>query len=178
MLKQIDSSTTKRICLLSRTDTELDNAKEKLSKADSSSSDTDEDTPHKRKKPITHADKPSEEVGSFSSRFPFKPLINSHPHSFTGRGAHGGEAGGSQCQSEASVSYRLSALHYDTIRASAALGHRWTRSGHRLVSLDHRPPAAGVPNGKSSTHAIYLHIYAFLILATLSPTASRTGAEI
>ncbi|KAL7745609.1 hypothetical protein ACLKA6_009831 [Drosophila palustris] len=42
--------------------TELSDAKEKLSKADSSSSDTDEDTPHKRKKPITHADKPSEEV--------------------------------------------------------------------------------------------------------------------
>ncbi|XP_030246096.1 nuclear cap-binding protein subunit 1-like [Drosophila navojoa] len=42
--------------------TELSEAKEKLSKADSSSSDTDEDTPHKRKKPITHADKPSEEV--------------------------------------------------------------------------------------------------------------------
>lgn len=43
-------------------DTELSDAKDKLSKADSSSSDTDEDTPHKRKKPITHADKPSEEV--------------------------------------------------------------------------------------------------------------------
>lgn len=41
---------------------ELADAKDKLSKADSSSSDSDEDTPHKRKKPITHADKPSEEV--------------------------------------------------------------------------------------------------------------------
>lgn len=56
-------------CLLTYfTDSELVDAKDKLSKADSSSSDTDEDTPHKRKKPITHADKPSEEVSFGSSR--------------------------------------------------------------------------------------------------------------
>lgn len=48
--------------MLSIAGSELADAKDKLSKADSSSSDSDEDTPHKRKKPITHADKPSEEV--------------------------------------------------------------------------------------------------------------------
>lgn len=48
--------------MVSNAGSELADAKDKLSKADSSSSDSDEDTPHKRKKPITHADKPSEEV--------------------------------------------------------------------------------------------------------------------
>lgn len=48
--------------MISIAGSELADAKDKLSKADSSSSDSDEDTPHKRKKPITHADKPSEEV--------------------------------------------------------------------------------------------------------------------
>ncbi|XP_017038914.1 nuclear cap-binding protein subunit 1 [Drosophila ficusphila] len=41
---------------------ELSEAKDKLAKADSSSSDSEDDSSHKRKKPITHADKPSEEV--------------------------------------------------------------------------------------------------------------------
>jgi len=42
----------------------LSEAKDKLAKADSSSSDSEDDASHKRKKPITHADKPSEEVRS------------------------------------------------------------------------------------------------------------------
>ncbi|XP_037931120.1 nuclear cap-binding protein subunit 1 [Teleopsis dalmanni] len=42
--------------------TELNDAKEKLSKADSSSSDSEDENAIKRKKPITHADKPTEEA--------------------------------------------------------------------------------------------------------------------
>lgn len=44
------------------TDNELTDAKEKLSKADSSSSDSEDEAAPKRKKPVTIVDKPTEEV--------------------------------------------------------------------------------------------------------------------
>lgn len=42
--------------------TEMNDAKEKLAKADSSSSESEDEATPKRKKPINHVDKPSEEV--------------------------------------------------------------------------------------------------------------------
>lgn len=47
------------------TDNELTDAKEKLSKADSSSSDSEDEAAPKRKKPVTIVDKPTEEVSFF-----------------------------------------------------------------------------------------------------------------
>ena len=41
---------------------ELTDAKEKLAKVDSSSSESEDETTPKRKKPINHIDKPTEEV--------------------------------------------------------------------------------------------------------------------
>ena len=45
----------------------MNDAKEKLSKADSSSSDSEDEATPKRKKPINHIDKPTEEVRYFSN---------------------------------------------------------------------------------------------------------------
>lgn len=54
--------------MLYRTDNELTDAKEKLSKADSSSSDSEDETAPKRKKPVTIVDKPTEEVKRNSNK--------------------------------------------------------------------------------------------------------------
>lgn len=127
---------------------ELADAKDKLSKADSSSSDSDEDTPHKRKKPITHADKPSEEVSLDVDARTGAAITLFLSFSRSGGGAHGGETGGGECEPEAFVPHCFPAFHNDSVRAFTALRYRWTRSRYRLVSLDHWTPAAGVPHGK------------------------------